>query len=192
VPSTNTAPPLRLTFRRAERIAFWLLAAALLDVVVWVLAVLVGAQRPWMWGAVAAVGALAAGSLTSNYFDLGIRAWNKLMRVLTPVLRVYVLRVMYFVLIVVGLTASSFHVAPPGVRRSAPPGVRRSMWVLRNDGVPGAGQREAGLEEAPSYRAAAGRVPWIVFMLPAVALVKVLRDKELTGNTPPSATYTLY
>lgn len=183
MPSTDTAPSLRLTFRRAEKIGFWLLAAALLDVVVWVLAVLAGAQRPWLWGAAAALVALAPGSLTSEYFDLGIRAWNKLMRVLTPVLRAYVLRVMYFVLIVVGLTASSFHVAHPGVRRS--------MWVLRNDGAPDAGEREASLEDAPSYRAAAARVQWVVFVLPAVALVKVLRDKELK-DTPPSATYTLY
>ena len=192
MPSTNTAPSLRLTFRRAERIAFWFLAAALLDMVVWVLAVLAGAQRPWLWGAVAAIAVLAPGALTSQYFDLGIRAWNKLMRVLTPVLRAYVLRVMYFLLIVVGLTASSFHVTHPGVRRSAHPGVRRSMWVLRNDGAPGVGQREAWLQEAPSYRAAAARVQWIVFMVPAVSLVKVLGSKELKGETPPSATYTLY
>ena len=184
--STSPAPSLRLSFRRAEQTAFWMLATGILALAVWVLAAAFGAWRPWAWGAGAAAGVLLPRLLSPQYFELGIRVWNKLMRVLAPALRAYVLRVTYGLLIAaVGRTGSSFHAATPDGQRS--------MWVPRSAGIShDADARRALLEDASWYRAAArGSGWWTMCLLPVVLLLRVLKNEELE-DTPPSATYTLY
>jgi len=186
VHSTSPAPSLRLSFRRAEQTAFWMLATGILALAVWVLAAAFGAWRPWAWGAGAAAGVLLPRLLSPQYFELGIRVWNKLMRVLAPALRAYVLRVTYGLLIAaVGRTGSSFHAATPDGQRS--------MWIARSAGISHeADARRALLEDASWYRAAARASGWwTMCLLPVVLLLRVLKTEELE-DTPPSATYTLY
>ena len=124
--------------------------------------------------------------MSPQYFELGIRVWNKLMRVLAPALRAYVLRVTYGLLIAaLGRTGSSFHAATPDGQRS--------MWVPRSAGISHeADARLALLEAASWYRAAArGSGWWTMCLLPVVLLLRVLKNEEIE-DTPPSATYTLY
>jgi hypothetical protein len=163
-----------------------MLATGILALAVWVLAAAFGAWRPWAWGAGAAAGVLLPRLLSPQYFELGIRVWNKLMRVLAPALRAYVLRVTYSLLIAaVGRTGSSFHAATPESQRS--------MWVPWSAGISHeADARRALLEDASWYRAAArGSGWWTMCLLPVVLLLRVLKNEELE-DTPPSATYTLY
>ena len=182
--STSPAPSLRLSFRRAEQTAFWMLATGILALAVWVLAAAFGAWRPWAWGAAPLRGMLPR-LLSPQYFELGIRVWNKLMRVLAPALRAYVLRVTYSLLIAaVGRTGSSFHAATPDGQRS--------MWVPRSAGIShDADARRALLEDASWYRAAARGSGWWTMCLCLLLLLRVLKSEELE-DTPPSATYTLY
>jgi hypothetical protein len=184
VPSTSVVPSLRLSFRRAEKTAFWMVATGILALVVWLLAAVFGTQRPWAWAAVAAAGILLPRLLSPQYFEFGIRAWNKLMRVLAPALRAYVLRVTYVLLIAgVARTGSSFDLTA----RSG----QRSMWVPRG-AVASRGIHRQLPDEAPWYRAAArGSGWWTMCLLPVVLLLRVLENEELE-DTPPSATYTLY
>jgi hypothetical protein len=188
MPPTDAAPSLMISFRRADTAAFAILGTAICSAAAWLAAARLGLEPSWAWGAAAGVSVLLPALLWTAWFELGIRAWNKLMRGSIVVLRAYVLKVCYYVLLAaVGRAGSSLDlVLQPG---------EASRWVRRDR--PGCRVHAPEFSaRIPWYRAsdAVGRTggrSWVVCLLPVVLLLRVLRNEWLE-NTPSSTTYTLY
>jgi hypothetical protein len=144
--------------------AFWILTSVLLSLGLGLAAAALGARAPWAWG----IGGLCLplpGFVWPQWFEIGIRAWNKGVRVCAAVLRTYVLNVCYYVLFgAVSRAGSSLNVV-----RLNP---EMSGWIPRAQNDPAPGVWSAGL--------------W-----PVLLLLRVLND-EAQDSAPPSGTYTLY
>jgi hypothetical protein len=188
VPSTSARPSLTIAFRRAETAAFWIMTTALLAVALAVSAIAVGARAWWLWGA-AGLLVVLPGLVWPKWFEMGIRGWNKGVKLVMAVLRAYVLRVCYYGQFgALSLTGSSLD-----LERSADV----SRWVPRPRVVPAfseAGPRteSGGWREHGLLRIA--RTPtktWMISLLPALLLLRLLRD-EGQESALPSSTYTLY
>jgi hypothetical protein len=188
VPSTSARPSLTLAFRRAEMTAFWIMTTGLLWVMLWLTAIVLGAGTPWVWGA-AGLGVLLPGVVWSEWFELGIRAWNKGVKLIAAALRTYVLRVCYYLLF--GALSST------GSSLDLELNADISRWVPRprhapdvHDGGPRGdsdSRREHGLLTVLRNPGKA----WMVCLLPALLLLRLLRD-EGQESALPSSTYTLY
>jgi hypothetical protein len=163
VPSTS---PLSLTvaFRRAEMKAFWILTTAMLSVALGLASAALGVRAPWAWGAVGLCLPLP-GLVWPQWFEIGIRAWNKGVRVSAALLRTYVLKVCYYLLFgAASRTGSSLDLV------LGKDEVSRWIPRARHDPTPGA---------------------WTVCLRPVLLLLLLLRD-EAQESAPPTSTYTLY
>ena len=189
MPLTKPRPTLTVTFRRADIQAFWIVSTGVLALVLGLAARIFGVQSPWAWS-VAALGLPLPGLIWPMWFELGIRAWNKLVLVCTVALRAYVLKVGYYLLFAaVGRTGSSLDLV---LRKD-----EVSRWIPRarhelafgNRHQQGTGEGWWGRELLTSARNPGNG--WQVCLLPVVLLLMVLRE-EGQESALPSSTYTLY
>jgi hypothetical protein len=184
----STDAPLTISFRRAERRALWLVATVTLALVFIIAATAVGAAVPVAWGAAALVPVLP-GLFWSRWFELGVSAWNKAVRLSTSLLRAYTLRVCYFFLFGPVSCAGSSLALELGRTES-------SRWIprFRPEGAFDKGTpletRDGWWSELLDVAARPGK-GWMVCLLPVVLLLHLLRDEQ-QESAPPSSTYTLY
>jgi hypothetical protein len=174
---------LTLRYRRAEVAAFWTLATVVLCLLIAGIAAIAGA--PSRWGA-AGLGVLLPGVFTPAWFDLGVRAWNKITLVTAHLLSAYVTRVSYYVLFG-ALAGAAFR--RPVVSAT---GADTSRWVARlqhdvRSRLLASERHERQLGAFPADRAHL----WAFSLAPALLLLKLLGD-EREPDGPPSGTYTLY
>jgi hypothetical protein len=187
-PMHLTESPLTVSFRRAEMRAFWLVGTVTLALILYSVSAALGEQRPLAWGAGAFVLVLP-GLIWSRWFELGVSAWNRGVWFITYVLRAYTLRVCYYVLFAaVGRAGSSL-----GLELAQ---TESSRWISRArretpfenhrllEGRTGWGRELLDLAGRPGRR-------WMVCLLPVVAILYLLRDKQ-PESVMLSSTYTLY
>jgi len=168
--------------------AFWILATGALTGVLGLSAAALGLRAPWAWGT-AGVCVMLPGLVWTPWFELGVRAWNKGVRLSTAALRAYVLRVCYYLLFgAVSRAGSSLDLVL---------GQEKSRWVPyprseqeSRDALAaerGTGGRNHGLV------AFAGRPgnAWEIFLLPVVLLLRLLREGQ-QESAPSASSYTLY
>ena len=181
-------PPLMIARRRAQMTAFWLLLSAIVTITAGLTLSMARQPLPSLWAAVLGVAVLVPPALSAWWFEVGIRVWNKSVRLLIPMLRRYTLVVCYYVLVTaIARFGSSFDLAlqPP----------RASNWVFRMQpsNVPDRVLASIDIrwfEElfAVSRRRGHG---WVVYLLPFMMLLRVLHvDNQ--ENATPFSTYTLY
>jgi hypothetical protein len=175
---------LSIGFRRAQIGAFWILTTVTLAGIAGGAAWALGARVPWAWAA-ASLCTLLPGVVWTQWFEFGVRGWNKATRVTVPALRTYVLKVSYYVLIgSIGRAGSSLD-----LRRGNP---APSRWLprrsrnLEGSGV-GASHERHGLTAWVRRR----EDVWMLCLVPVLFLLTVLGD-EREQSGPPSGTYTLY
>lgn len=184
----STESPLTISFRRAEMRALWLVGTVTLALMLLMVSAALGAQRPLAWGAGAFVLVLP-GLIWSRWFELGVRAWNRAVWLITYLLRAYTLRVCYYVLFAtVGRAGSSLGLerAQTESTRWIPRARREGSFENRRllEGRDGWGRELLDLAGRPGKR-------WMISLLPVVALLYLLRDKQ-PENVVLSSTYTLY
>jgi hypothetical protein len=184
--SIDAVPSLRLSYRRADVVAFWLLGVGLLFAVVFIAAAARGAASPLMWAAAAAVGALLPGLVRRRWFETGIWVWNGVIRRTSIVIRRYVSAVTYFSVIAAARLAGSALDLPAL-------GTTRSGWLPRSRDIDDETTRADRIGWCGSVAVCVGRPEyrWALCLLPAVFLLLLFRD-EFADSAPPSATYTLY
>jgi hypothetical protein len=181
--------PLTIAFRRAEVRAFWALATAAFSLALTLSAAAFGARAPWVWGVVGLALPLPA-LIWSRWLEIGVRAWNKAVRSGAALLRAYVLRVGYYLLVAaVGRTGSSMDI---GSRNAG-----GSRWISRSrhDLEFGDCDRQAAADGGSGGGFLApvrslGKA-WQLCLLPVLLLLSMLRD-EGQESAMPSSTYTLY
>jgi hypothetical protein len=187
--STRPSSPLTIAFRRAEVRAFWIGATLACAVLFGGAAFVFGADRPWHF-ALAALALPLPGLVQPRWFEFGIRAWNKAVRVSRGAMQAYVLKAVYFLLFCpLGRAGSSLDVA---LRQS-----EVSRWISRNGHKrafgdcdrPSAGGGWWGRQLLLSAKSLGSA--WQIVLLPAVLLLLLLRD-ESQESAIPSNTYTLY
>ena len=184
---TRPVPALTITFRRAESTAFWILTIALVSGGLSVLSAVSGAARPWVWAAGGLL-ALAPALLWPQFLDIGIRAWNKGMRLCAAALRVYALWISYYLLFgSVSRVGSSLHVGPSGSTAS--------QWISRTQFGPPLRERamssNAELQQGLlAFARTSGRL-WSLCLLPLMLLLTLLAE-EVEPTMPSSSSYTLY
>jgi uncharacterized membrane protein len=185
----STDAPLTISFRRAEIRALWLVSTVALAFILVAAAAALGSTVPSVWAAGALV-VLVPGLVWSQWFEIGVRAWNKGVRLITGLLRAYTLGVCYYVLFTsVSLAGSSLGL---GLGRR-----KISCWIPR-------AKREATLDKRTALDPRDGwstellalaRRPgnrWMVCLLPVVLLLHLLREDRQESALPSSSTYTLY
>ncbi len=189
MPSIDSLPPITLRFRRADVIAFWILATSMVAFVIWVTAAWLEVRRGWAFGLAGAGVALAPGLFLGTWYEAGIEAWNRIAHFMTRVARKYALIITYYVLFTaLGRAGSSLDIA------TRPP--RHSKWLP----LPNENQR-AAVGDVPSatseeYQSLwrwsrTGRRRWVWCLMPVMALLLLLKEAE-QDIAPPSSTYTLY
>jgi len=186
VPSTSPLPTLYLSFRRAEMTAFWMLTTALVSAGLGVSAAALGARAPWAWAA-GGLSVLLPGLVWHQWFEIGIRAWNKMARVSAAGLRAYTLKVCYYLLFSAVSHSGSSLALTLGEAET-------SRWVRRADPAFDDGSPQAIRGGWAEGLLAAARQPgkaWTICLVPIVLLLLVLRDDQ-QDSTPSSSTYTLY
>jgi len=189
VPLTKPQPLLTVSFRRADVRAFWIVTTAVLSLALGAAASLFGAPTPWVW-AILALAVPLPGLFWEQWFELGVRAWNKFVLLSRAPLRAYVLNIGYYVLFVaVGRTGSALDVS----LRAA----EVSRWIARPHQEntvgdchrPTEGNGWWGRELLASARQPGNA--WQVCLLPLVLLLLLLSEDGYESALP-STTYTLY
>jgi len=177
VPSIDSAPSLRIEYRRANIAAFWMVLATTLFAGSSVVAIASGAQAPWRVSVVVVTASVLPGLVWRRWFENGIWLWNGCTYFLAAALSAYVLRVSYLLLLApLGRTSSSLDLSSPR---------GRSRWIERPDGM---GDRtSAGLNAFVRTRGNA----WAAGALLPILLLRWLRHTS-HETSPPGSTYTLY
>jgi hypothetical protein len=201
VPSTSALPtfhrlqvpapdrPLTIAFRRAEVRAFWILVTAALSLVLTLAAAAFSARAPWAWGVVGLALPLPA-LIWPPWLEIGVRAWNKCVRSCAVLLRAYVLRVGYYLMVAaVGRAGSSMDL---GSRNA---GISRWISRSRHDLAFGDCDRQVAADGGSGGGFLApvrslGKA-WQLCLLPVLLLLSMLRDAG-QESAVPSSTYTLY
>jgi hypothetical protein len=175
------------TFRRAEKTPFWMVGTALFSLALALGSMALGARAPMAWAAAGLLLPLP-GLVWRPWFDLGIRVWNRSVLALAVVVRAYVLKVCYYLLLgAVSRAGSSLDVVFAGRADS--------RWIARP-------RHDAGAERSPLGTStewwggllSVARQPanaWMFCLLPVMVLLRLVRD-ESRENAIPSSTYTLY
>jgi NAD(P)-dependent dehydrogenase (short-subunit alcohol dehydrogenase family) len=179
---------LRLSYRRAETVGFWIIGTLLWSLAVAGAAAALGAAAPWTWAAAGAALLMLPRAGWREWFQAGVWGWNTTVRLVAPALRRYVLAVCYYTLFsAVGISGSMMDLTSGGASsgwrptpRPAPPGGADPRSEAHGSG-------HQGLLDAARRMNA----PWVVFLLPLIFLLRLLSD-EARDNTPPGNTYTLY
>jgi hypothetical protein len=187
--SISFLPPLTIAFRRAEVRAFWLMATVALSLGLGLLAAAFDARVPWAWG-ILALALPLPGLVWPRWLEMGVRVWNRSVRLCAATLRAYTLRVGYYLLFAaVGRCGSSLDL---GLRNRDD-----SRWISRSlhgfafgdcDRLVAANGWN-GLEFLRTIRSP-GKA-WQACLLPVLLLLMVLRD-DGQESALPSSTYTLY
>ena len=167
---------LTFSYRRAEMTAFWGLSVVSVAVVTAVSAWAIGAPEPWAW-TLAGFCVLAPRLAWPRWYELGITAWNKGVRVIARGVRAYALKLSYYLLFVtVGRAGSSLDLF---IQHHA-----GSRWIPRS---PAPTQPLAG------WRRYTQRLEgsWVLCLLPVLWLLRLLPD-EGQESAPLRSTYTLY
>jgi hypothetical protein len=175
-------PSLTIGFRRAEVTAFWVLTGAVLSLLVGLVATALGTRAPWAWSAGGLV-VFLPGLVWPLWFEIGVRAWNKGVRVCSAVLRAYTLRIAYVVLFrALGRSAASFDVISTTRGRSA--------WQARAEVDRGPASDWGSRTELLRFTRTPGHA-WAIVLLPFLQLLTWLGE-ERQQSTPSSSSYTLY
>jgi hypothetical protein len=182
-------------FRRAQMIAFWIMASAVCSAVVEIVAMAVGARAPSLSAALALCIA-SPGLIWPLWFELGVRAWNKGVTISTAFLRGYVLKVAYYLLFgAVSRTGSSL-----GLQLGKS---EVSRWIARDrDHATVGGRSSVEVDRGTNRKSSRGWLAvmrharttdevWTVCLMPVMLLLLLLRD-ETQESAPPSSTYTLF
>ena len=90
--------PLTISYRRAEVIAFWIVATGVAWLSGSVAAAAIELRPSWLWGFAAAIAVVAPGAFWIPWFEAGIWLWNGSTRRVAALLRWYVLAVSYYTL----------------------------------------------------------------------------------------------
>lgn len=167
--------------------AFWILTTTVLCLGIGVVSWALGVKASWGWAATGLT-VLLPGAVWTPWFEIGIRAWNKGVRLTVPLVRAYVLKVSYWVLISsVGRASSTLDLSLGSTDRS--------RWIPR-----GPRRDEIGGDGPfPRHQPASGLVAWAwcrgktwrLSLLPVMLLLTLLGD-EAEQSGPPTGTYTLY
>jgi hypothetical protein len=182
-------------FRRADLTAFWILTSAVCAAALGLTAWVSGAKAPWAWAAAGLCAALP-GLVWPIWFEIGIRGWNKGVRLSAAALRGYVLKVCYYLLFgAVSRTGSSLNLnlGKTEVSRWIPRDrhhPKRTGGASLPEGIGGDLGSSDGLSALIQSSKGAGKA-WTVCLLPVMWLLLVLRDEE-QESAPPSSTYTLF
>ncbi len=174
--------------RRAEVAAFWIVFTTAVMTAIGLLVWLAGLNRPAVW-ALAGLLILLPGLFRSDWFELGIKGWNKGVGIIAALLRGYVLRVCYFLFLAVTSSSGSALRLGPGVL-GASGWVPRSLRDLPMD-VSTLGASRLELRTQLSGAAGKWANAWMLLLKPFVVLLRLLRA-EARDSAPPSSTYTLY
>jgi len=175
--------------RRAEVAAFWIVLTPLVMTAIGLLCMVLGLNRPAVW-ALGGLLILLPGRFRNDWFELGVRAWNKGVGLVAALLRGYILRVCYFLFLAVTSWSGSALRLGPGVSGASgwiPRSLRDLPMDLMTLGPSGPEWRMRELPVAGGKWANA----WMVLLKPFVALLHLLRD-QTRESAPPSSTYTLY
>jgi hypothetical protein len=181
--------PLKIPFRRAHLVAFWIVIGLVMAVFVAVVAALLGVRAWWLFGAAAGLLAGAPGFMSSRGCERGLRAWNKGSRMLTALLRTLAMKIGFY-LILVPLRGSGRNF------RMAPASGSCSMWVPREtpsgqiktvQSLPGRG---AWLSDLNRFREEKGH-RWMIALVPFLLTLNALGDEQ-EDTAPSTRTYTLY
>jgi hypothetical protein len=177
-------PSLRLSYRRAEVVPFWILATFVLSLALGFVCFLFGSASPWAWAAAGGAGLLLPGLFWAPWWQSGIWFWNGVLRRSAIVLRLYVLAVCYHTVVV-------------AVSRLSP----RIDLLMPHAGATGWRRREErdvqpvpDLSEWYDGLYACARNPrnaWVLCLLPPLFLLILLREEHFE-SAPPGSTYTLY
>jgi hypothetical protein len=187
VHSTDLNLSLEISFLRAEVKAFWILATIVVAVVLWATSAALGARMPWMWAGAALFLPLPR-VVYAEWFELGVRAWNKCTRLVVIALQAFVLKVCYYLLFAaVGSVGSSLDRAQAGGDVSG--------WIARRNLAAGENRRtRSTLRQSAHGLFAAVQRPgsvWMIFLVPVVLLLRMLAHGQ-QDTAPSSSTYTLY
>jgi hypothetical protein len=167
---------LTFSYRRAETTAFWGMCVVCVSFVAALTAWAIGAREPLAW-AFSGLCMLIPRLVWRRWYELGITAWNRGVRLLARGLRAYTLKVSYYLLFVaVGGAGSSLDVVLHD--KSA------SRWIPRS--VP-ATQPLAGSRSHARHLEGA----WVLCLLPVLWLLRLLPD-DGEESAPLRSTYTLY
>jgi hypothetical protein len=191
VPSTNVQPSLTIALRRAEIKAFWIVLVIFLSVALGLGSAALGARLPLIWAAAALI-VLLPGLVWRQWFEMGVRGWNKGIRLAATAMRAYVMKVCYYLLF--GLVSKTGSLSLDPVLGSP----KASRWIPRarplaspqDQGALAAGDESWGQGLFAFARTSPSKV-WMITLLPVLLLLKVLRDEE-QDSAPPLSTYTLY
>jgi hypothetical protein len=184
----STDAPLTISFRRAEMRALWLLATVTLGLILTAVSAALGAAGPWAWG-VGALVVLLPGLVWPRWFEIGVSAWNKGVRLTTKLLRAYTLRVCYYFLFGPVSRAGSSLGLELG-RTETSRWIPRARHEAAFDNRAPLESREGWSRELLDLAGHPGK-GWMVSLLPVVLLLHLLRGEE-QKSAPPSSTYTLY
>lgn len=171
---TSLVPRLALRCRRAEVRAFWLVIVVLGAVTGALAGAAAGAPVPSVWSGTAALALLIPRLVFAPWFELGVRAWNKGVRLCSAPVRSYVLFVTYYVLVVPASWTGS----------TLDKGGRPSGWIawppetVVHSETPGPGTLPAS-----SW--------WAVALGPSRWLLSLFAE-DRAADRPISSSYTLY
>jgi hypothetical protein len=186
MPSTDTR--LTVSYRRAEMRALWFVTTITFALILMTAAMAFGATTPWVWGAGALVVPLP-GLIWPRWFELGVSAWNKGVRLTTSFLRAYTLRVCYYLQFGPVSRAGSSLGLTLGSSET-------SRWIARaqheavRDKSTRLAPRNGWSAELLELVARPGKA-WMVCLLPVILLLHLVGAEE-RESAPPSGTYTLY
>ena len=173
-------PPPTISYRRADILAFWVLATVAIATIVGFAAAL--AEQSWAWGIAAACALLIPGVFWRPWFEGGITIWNTVARAVASAIRTYAMAVAYYVLFAaVGRAGSSLDIG-------SHPGGASKWWPVidaQDDGMAAANR-----QRLMSWMQMRANV-WAISLTPVLVLLRVLKIEQ-QDSAPPSSTYTLY
>jgi hypothetical protein len=189
VPPIDSAPSLRIEYRRAYITAFWMVLATTLFAGSSLVAIASGMQAPWRVSAAVVAAFVLPGVVWRPWFEKGIWVWNGGTYFLAAALSSYILRVCYLLLLTpLGASSSALD-----LRASA---AHRSRWIERpaaRDDRTSRGDELSRREELHDGLNAFARTPgnaWAIALFPVLLLTWLRHTSQETA--PPGSTYTLY
>jgi hypothetical protein len=185
VRSIEAMPSVRLSYRRAEVVPFWILGTVVASLSLGLVSAFFGSATPSAWAAAGGAGLLLPGLFWTPWWQNGIWVWNGVLRRSAIALRRYVLAVCYYtVFAAVSRVSPRLDLVPPQTGASGWRGSRHERAVQP---VPDLVEWYHGLHACAKNPGNA----WIWCLLPPLFLLILLREEHLE-SVPPGSTYTLY
>jgi hypothetical protein len=186
-------PPVILCRRRAHLAAFWVVASVAVLLSTGAFALALHSPLPLLLGLGACTMAVAPGLFWSPWFDLGVRAWNRSVRIVLARLRAVATRLCFYTVFpLVGRAGSMLELE---ALTAVGEGGRKSQW--RNRRATTSPGPAPYIQAAPGWLAdllahARQTGNWWLLALAPFLLTLMLIGEELEEATPPTSTYTLY